>query len=193
MFHFRLQCKTFGTWSGCQVSHDVFEGLRFPRSTFTTSETKKKKKKIWQCLGSVVIALDIVNLDIIFTQKSWIKAVYICMCTPVNVCTTSTIILSTIFSQQPLTMPHFPHIVETCNCYTMTPQQIQHCRLVFNFNFNLQHGAKECSDDDDARSSETHPADGCRSSEGLTCALWCSVCLPVCVSMNPNKVQMTVC
>lgn len=48
MFHFGLQCKTFRTWSGCQVSHYVFEGLWFPRSTFTTSEKKKSTKPWWR-------------------------------------------------------------------------------------------------------------------------------------------------
>lgn len=46
MFHFGLQCKTFGTRSGCQVPHYVFEGLRFPGSTFTTSEQKQFDKAL---------------------------------------------------------------------------------------------------------------------------------------------------
>lgn len=66
MFHFGLQCKTFGAWSGCQVSHDVFEGLCFSWSTFTTGETKKEKKEIQRCLGDVIIVLDAVNPDISF-------------------------------------------------------------------------------------------------------------------------------
>lgn len=57
-----------------------------------------------------------------------------CVCVwryQINACATSTIILSTILSQQLLMMPHFPHI-KTFYCYTMMPQEIKCWRLVFN-------------------------------------------------------------
>lgn len=76
----------------------------------------RQKKKIWQCLSDVVIALDIVNLDISFQTKIMNKScVYLYVWRhQANACAASTIILSRILSQQLLMMPHFPHI-ERCH------------------------------------------------------------------------------
>lgn len=69
VFHSWFQCKAFGARSGCQVSHYVLTGFCFPRTTFTTRETKRETDRyrfyVIRSLSDIIIVLYIIVVHVV--------------------------------------------------------------------------------------------------------------------------------